>query len=297
MLVVRRITVIVGTHWRGRDIIVGLFLVLAAVAFLVAIGVSVPNTLGPWVTNWYSFLNNLFLVFGLPIRDLAENINIPLLTAVLLGTVGALAPCQLSTGAAALAYLSPGMVQQKSYASDIAAYTAGKITIYTVLGGAAIMAGLQMNDSVPFIQFVRKALGPIMLLLALQLFGIQRFRFSIGEGISQWIEARFAGRGTLRAYLLGIAFSLAFCPTMLLLFFGLLIPLAVTMPMGIIYPGLFALGTTLPLIVLATMLALGSGSLGESVRRVGRIERFIRPASAAVLLLAGLNDTIIYWFI
>jgi len=268
-----------------------------AALFWLALRILGPNTLGPWIGQWYSFLNNLFVIVGFPLKDLADNLNIPLLSAVLLGIVGALSPCQLSTGAAALAYLSPQVVKPRSYAGSIVAYMAGKITVYTLLGGAALVAGMQMNDSIPFIQFVRKALGPVMLLLALQLFGILKFRFSIGERASQWLEERFAGGGVLRAYALGIAFSLAFCPTLFLLFFGLLLPLALTRPLGIIYPGLFAVGTTLPLIILASMLALGADSLGDSVRRVGRIERFIQPVAAFVLLLAGLNDTIVYWFV
>src|SRR5438477_39404 len=75
-------------------------------------------------------------------------------------------------------------------------------------------------------------------------------RFSVGFGLAEWIEAR-AGPGAGGAFLLGTAFSFAFCPTLFLLFFGLTIPLALQSSLGVVYPGVFALGTTLPLIGLA----------------------------------------------
>ena len=110
------------------------------------------------------------------------------------------------------------------------------------------------------------------------------------------LEAR-AGRGAGGAFLLGTAFSFAFCPTLFLLFFGLTIPLALRSPAGIVFPGVFALGTTLPLFGLAALLTAGIGATKSYVRSAKRIEAWLRPAAAVVLVLAGLNDTFTYWFL
>jgi hypothetical protein len=48
--------------------------------------------------------------------------------------------------------------------------------------------------------------------------------------------------GAGRAYLLGLAFSLAFCPTLFWLFFGLTVPLALRSAGGWSFPGLLAAG-------------------------------------------------------
>lgn len=142
----------------------------------------------------------------------------------------------------------------------------------------------------------RRLLGPFMILLGLHLLRLVPLRISLGQGWSEWIEAR-AGGGAAGAFWLGIAFSLAFCPTLFLLFFALTIPLALTSPLGIVYPAVFALGTTVPLLALAGALRAGTGGLKGVLRGARRAGAWTRPAAGMVLLLAGLNDTMTYWLL
>jgi cytochrome c-type biogenesis protein len=51
---------------------------------------------------------------------------------------------------------------------------------------------------------------------------------SLGQRLSRWLEARVSHEGIQGAFSLGIAVSLAFCPTLFWLFFGLLMPLALS---------------------------------------------------------------------
>lgn len=64
-----------------------------------------------------------------------------------------------------------------------------------------------------------------------------------------------------------------------------------------ILPGMFALGTTLPLIgvILATL--VGTDLIRGWVRGVRRAGRVATVVAGVVLLLAGLNDTLVYWFL
>ncbi|MCC7105480.1 MAG: sulfite exporter TauE/SafE family protein [Chloroflexi bacterium] len=130
----------------------------------------------------------------------------------------------------------------------------------------------------------------------LYLLGLVPLRFTVGERLTAWMEQR-TGAGSGGAFLLGAAFAVAFCPTLFQLFFGLTLPLALRSPIGIVFPGVFALGTTLPLLGLAALLALGAGGRKGYVARARRVDRWLRPAAAVVLLLAGLNDTLTYWFL
>jgi hypothetical protein len=70
------------------------------------------------------------------------------------------------------------------------------------------------------------------------------------------IGERVGGRGV--AFLLGVAFSLGFCPTMVLLFFGMVMPMTVQSSYGVILPPIFALGTAFPLLLFfALMIVFG----------------------------------------
>ncbi len=116
-------------------------------------------------------------------------------------------------------------------------------------------------------------------LLGLYLVGLLPLPFSLGQGLSGWLEAR-AAPGVAGAFLLGAAFAFAFCPTLFLLFFGLTIPLALASPVGVIYPALFALGTTLPLLGLAALLTAGIGATKDFLAGARRVDAWLRPAAA-----------------
>ena len=126
--------------------------------------------------------------------------------------------------------------------------------------------------------------------------GVLPLHFSLGQGIAGWLEDR-AGGGAAGAFVLGTAFSFAFCPTLFLLYFGPTIPLALASPVGIAYPGLFALGTTLPLLALAALVTTGIGTMQHALAGTRRAMAWLQPAAALVLILAGLNDTLTYWLL
>lgn len=249
------------------------------------------------VIDWYVWLSTFNAALAGPLRELADSVDVPLFSALLFGLLGATSPCQLTTNAGALAYVARAGGPRGSVAVNAVAYLLGKALVYTLLGVAVILAGRQLaQSSIPVIVVARKVLGPLMIILGLYLLGLLPLRFSLGQGLSGWLEAR-AGAGFSGAFLLGTAFSFAFCPTLFLLFFGLTIPLALSSPVGVVYPGVFALGTTLPLLGLAGLLAAGVGATNAYLAGAHRLEAWLRPAAAIVLILAGLNDTIIYWFL
>jgi len=247
--------------------------------------------------EWYTMLSTLNAAVAGPLRGLADGMGLPLVSALLFGLIGATSPCQLTTNAGALAYVARGAGDRRTVAWRALAYLLGKALVYTLGGLAVILAGQQLaQSSLPLIVIARKLVGPLMILLGLYLLGLVPLHFALGQGIADWLEGQ-AGAGTGGAFLLGIAFAFTFCPTLFLLFFGLTIPLALRSPAGVVYPAVFALGTTLPLLGLAGLLAAGTSATRRYVVGARRVAVWLRPVAAGVLLLAGLNDTMTYWFL
>lgn len=245
---------------------------------------------------WYQVLNSLFLGLGAPLREIALAPGASLLGASLLGILGATSPCQLSTNASAIAYLGLSADQPgKRIARTTGAYIAGKILVFGLAGVLAVMLkeGLQ-SAAIPMVVVIRKALGPLMLLVGLAMLGVWRPRLALGHAFSLRLRERVAG-GPLGAFLLGIAFSFAFCPTLGLLFFGYVIPMSIASSVGILYPAAFALGTTAPLILMSSVLGFSSESWMAD--RLVRLNPWIGRAAGATFLLAGINDTLLYWFL
>lgn len=246
---------------------------------------------------WYTWLATAAQGPILRLDAWMEGLEIPVLVAVLLGVVGALSPCQLTTNVGALAYAS-GQARRRSPFVLALAYVAGKVSVYTVVGALVILAGIQLDRaSVPVVVVARRILGPLMIVVGLAFIGVLRWQPTAGQRLAMRLKARFQGQGVVGAYLLGVAFSFAFCPTLFWLFFGITIPLALRSTGGWVFPGVFALGASLPLLALAGLLAIGVSTADRLVVGARRFDRPLRVAAGVVLVLAGLHDTLVYWVI
>jgi hypothetical protein len=94
---------------------------------------------------------------------------------------------------------------------------------------------------------------------------------------------------------MGMVFSLAFCPTLFLLFFGLTIPLGLRSGSELLVPGMFAIGTALPLLAYAGVLTAGQGVARSWVGRLSAGHTLVRRLAGAIFVLAGIHDTLTYW--
>ncbi|MEW5987322.1 MAG: sulfite exporter TauE/SafE family protein [Chloroflexota bacterium] len=254
------------------------------------------------IIRYYSWLSGLANWLVLPISNLASSINVPLVSALLFGLIGATAPCQLSTNVAALAFLSRGVNDPRRLWGQTAAFVAGKVTVYLLVGGLVVTLGLQLGQltrtAVPVAVIARRALGPLLIVVGLLMLGVLKSRLSLGGRFSAWLEGKVGRRrGLIPAYLLGVAFSFTFCPTLFWLFFGLTIPLAIASPGGLLFPGVFALGTTLPVLGLAAMLASGAVNARQFVKRFQAADVWLQRVVGVVFVLIGLNEIVLYWFI
>lgn len=249
--------------------------------------------------RWFSFLNTLSAILSYPLGEFSTQFGLPAVTAVILGLIGALSPCQLSTNAAALAYINrqtgEGPTIRRSYQFAIA-YLFGKATIYTLLGALAWALGQGLNTLlIPVVQGTRQLLGPALVLMGLALLGWLPWHHSVGTRLSHRLEQRVGKHsGMLAASLLGVTFAVAFCPTLFWLFFGLLVPLVLANPGGLLFPVLFAAGTAVPLLLLTSLIGVGGGCWQAGARRLRAGGWAVNVVAGAVFLLDGLNDAFLY---
>lgn len=249
------------------------------------------------MSDWYLLLSQVSVTLSVPVKQVADWVQVPLLTVFLLGFVGALSPCQLTTNVSAMAYVSRRAGERPVW-HEALAYTVGKILAYMLIGGAVIFLGFQLQQAaIPVVVVARKAIGPLMILIGLGLVEIIRLRGSIGARLASWLQSNIPQGGLCGIFFLGVVFSFTFCPTLFWLFFGLMIPLALSSTGGWIFPGLFAMGTALPLLAFAGLLSSGSEMSGTFMERLKRSQHRISQVSGAIFILAGINDTLTYWII
>jgi cytochrome c-type biogenesis protein len=254
------------------------------------------------IGKYYLWLSGLANWLSLPLGDLAYSINVPIISVLLFGLIGATAPCQISGSIAALAYLSRDAGAPQRLWGKTAAFLAGKVTVYSLVGGGIVLLGLQLDQiaptAIPVAIIARRALGPLLILVGLIMLGLLKSRLSFGGHLSAWIEEKTRGKqGFLPAYFFGVALSFAFCPTLFWLFFGLMIPLAISSTSGLVFPGIFAIGTVIPVLVLASLVASGAINVGQFLNRFRAAEVWIQRGAGVVFILVGFNETMLYWFL
>lgn len=218
--------------------------------------------------------------------------QIPLLAAFLLGMVGALAPCQLTGNIGAIAYYGNRSLQAKSQWLEIALFILGKILVFSILGLAVWLAGRSFQEILPgFFSWFRKLMGPLFIFIGLSLIGV--FALNWLNRLSSLLPV-WKRSGKTGSFLMGVSFAIAFCPTMFSLFFFSLMPIVLSSSYGAVLPSIFAVGTSIPLLIFAVIISyIGlDGSLMKKSRRIGMT---VQKTAGYILVLVGIMDTITYW--
>ncbi|GAB7388552.1 sulfite exporter TauE/SafE family protein [Bacillaceae bacterium] len=244
----------------------------------------------------YEFFSRISAWLSQPFADLIYSTDVALIAALLLGFVGSVAPCQISANIGAITYFSHRHAQQKMNGLEILFYLLGKMLVYSVLGLIVWIFGKNIsNESIPVFVFARKMVGPLLILIGLFLLGWVKLPGDVGFRFAHALR-QFSERvgGKSGAFLMGVAFSLGFCPTMFWLFFGMLMPMVLESSSGVLLPPVFAIGTAMPLLFFfAVCMAFGLDKV--MVKKARRWGGWIQKGAGILFVLLGISDTLTYW--
>ncbi|MFC1848357.1 aromatic aminobenezylarsenical efflux permease ArsG family transporter [Chloroflexota bacterium] len=233
--------------------------------------------------------------FGALVEQISESVSFPLLSAFLIGVLAAISPCPLATNIAAMAYISRNVSDRRYVITSGVLYTLGRMVSYFTIGAMVIAAGASVPRIAIFLQDAgERYMGPLLVVVGIALLGIIKIPFMQGSGRLTSIGEKVAKRGRAGAFLLGIVFALAFCPYTAILFFGILVPLALETTAGITLPASFALGTGLPVLVFAVLLSVGVTKVAQWLNAVTAAEKVIRKLVALVFIGAGIYFIVLW---
>ena len=223
------------------------------------------------------------------IQNLANSLNLPAVSAFMLGVMASLGPCTLATNLAAMAYISRRISERRFAVTGGALYILGRMITYSALGILIIYAGISIPVISNFLQDISEVVvGPLLIIVGLIMLFIDRISFGEhGSGMANAV-GKLADAGMLGALPLGIVLALAFCPYSAVLFFMVLIPLTLKTHGGAGLPALFALGTGLPVLLFGTLLSLGVAGAAKWINAISRAEVYIRIAMAVLFIIIGI---------
>ncbi len=216
-------------------------------------------------------------------------------TALWLGLLTSISPCPLATNVAAISYLGRRVDSPRQVVGGGLLYTLGRAVAYVVLGVVVVMGLLSMPETSRFLQrHMNRILGPALIIAGVFLLELIRPVLPglgrTGERFRRHLETK----GVWAAVPLGALFALSFCPVSAALFFGSLIPLAVRFDAPVMYPGLYGVGTALPVVALAFLVAFGARFVGRTFSRLTVVERWARRLTGLVFVGVGVYMTLIY---
>ncbi|GLO68458.1 cytochrome c biogenesis CcdA family protein [Oceanobacillus kimchii] len=218
--------------------------------------------------------------------------HLPFLFAFFLGVIGAVAPCQLTSNISAITIYGNKSLVDKVPWLHVFLFILGKIVVFSLIGIVIWLLGQEVYSTLTqMFPVLRKAIGPVLILIGLYMIGLFQWKktWTIIEIPFNNLKDSYFG-----SFLMGVSFTLAFCPTMFVLFILTLMPVVLETSNGIVLPSVFGLGTSLPLLMVIFLIWYfgASGAILKKSRKIGAITQRI---AGALLLLIGIADTLTYW--
>lgn len=231
------------------------------------------------------------------LNQILDSSQLPILTAFVLGLLTAISPCPLATNITAVAYISKQEEDHKAVFLRGLLYTLGRTLAYSLLGGVLIylihsgeeMFGIQQAVS----EWGEMLLGPILIFVGVfMLFGhylhLPKFGFSGNAN-----GARF--NGCAGSLLLGILFAMAFCPTSGFFYFGMLIPMSAAETSGYLLPVIFAIATSIPVLVVSWIISFSIQSLSRFMRSISVFQKWFNRMIAIIFIGVGIYYSIMMY--
>jgi hypothetical protein len=212
----------------------------------------------------------------------------PAAAALWLGALTSISPCPLATNIAAVSFLGRGLASPRRVFFSGVLYALGRSLAYLALGALLVGSVLSAPGLSMFLQrSMNKLLGPLLIVVGMFLLDLISFSLP-GSGVSEPMRKRLDALGPWGALPLGVLFALTFCPVSAALFFGSLIPLSVRVGSSVLLPGLYGLGTALPALAFAALVAVSAHSVGKAFNALSKVEWWARSITGWLFLAIGI---------
>lgn len=225
-----------------------------------------------------------------------DNTSYPIFTAFILGLMTAISPCPLATNITAIGYISKDIEDKRKVFLNGILYTVGRAFTYTGLGLLFYFGANQFQIAGFFNKYGERFLGPLLIIIGLVMLNVIRVKLP-GTGIlGEKVVAKNRMGSSLSSFLLGVVFSLAFCPYSGVLYFGMLIPITVSSASGLYLPLVFALGTGLPVIIFAWFIAFTISGIASLYNKIKLFELWFRRGISVLFIITGLYYSYLFYF-
>jgi len=217
-------------------------------------------------------------------------------SAFWLGILTSISPCPMATNIAAISFIAKRLGHRRLVVFSGLLYTAGRVFTYIVLAVLLIAGALSIPRVSNLLQnYMNKLLGPILILVGMYLLELIKIGLP-GLNLAEKMQGRGQSGGIWTAALLGAVFAMSFCPVSAALFLGSLIPLSIKHGSRLLLPSLYGIGTGLPVVLFAALIAFSAQSLGQAFKKLTQFELWARRITGAIFILVGIYLSLTHIF-
>ena len=217
--------------------------------------------------------------------------GIPLLAAVSLGFLMAISPCTLATSIAGILFIAKNAADHRRVVLSALLYTFGRMTAYGGLAFLIVWFSLTSRDIAVFLQnYGQRLLAPVLILAGLWMLGfvpLHRVHRPHLLRLKDSLSAVLGSRGGAGSFMLGAFFAFSFCPINVVIYFGMLIPLAYQNSDPILIPAIFTIASTLPVLLASGLLMASARGLGKTMITLQDLNLWMQRLTGIVFLIAG----------
>lgn len=237
--------------------------------------------------------------------------------ALYLGVLTSISPCPLASNIAAISYVGRKVGEPRSVMASGLLYTLGRCLLYLAIAVFLATTAMSIPTVSVFLQkYMHIVLGPIFLVLGIFLVGLITTNLG-GATMTEGMQKRIDAMGVWGALFLGVLFAVSFCPTSAAWFFGLLalimgseagaitallakigvsLPEAALPGSTIVLPIIYGIGTALPVLLVAFLLAYSAKSIGKTYNMLSKVEWWARQVTGWLFIAIGVHFSLKYAF-
>ena len=216
--------------------------------------------------------------------------------ALWLGILTSISPCPLTTNIVAISYIGKRVDNVGYVALSGLSYALGRTIVYVAIGAILVASILSVQEIAIFLQrYMNQILGPVLILAGIFLLDLVKLNFTGGNPFEKF-QSGIKHDSAWGAGLLGIIFALTFCPISAALFFGGLIPLSIKEGSSFVFPMLYGIGTALPVVLFALLIAFGAGYVSRAFDRIQQLESLTRRITGVLFIAVGIYFCLVYVF-
>lgn len=204
-----------------------------------------------------------------------------LVTTLLLGLMTIIDPCTLFLSIAAIGYIDQDVLDRGLVVRKGIAFALGKLLAYTTLAVPFLWGVMTIEPIETFLEtYGEPFLAGFMIACGIVLLFVAPRHHHHHLHTTHY-------KGAWGAFGLGVVLALVICPHALI-YFITMINMSFESPMPWLLPILFGLGSGVPIMVLAWLIAFGATSLGTMTHQLEVFEKWFRYICGILFIGAGM---------